>query len=67
MSPSAQEQAVLTALRRAASKLRVDASELRLSQYRSLRERGNGRYPSECAVREAFGSWERARERLLRS
>jgi len=67
MPTASQEQAVLTALRRAASKLHVDASELRLSQYRSLRERGRGHYPSERAVREAFGSWERVREHLLRS
>lgn len=61
MSPAAQEQTLLTALRRAASKLRVNAAELRLSQYRSLHERGERRYPSERAVREAFNYWGRAR------
>jgi hypothetical protein len=61
--PASDEQA-LEAIRWAARRLGTVPEELRLSSYRSVRLRAERRtMPPESAIRAAFGSWMRARER----
>ena len=62
--PSAQDSA-LKAIRWAAERLGVPASEVRAADYRLLRSRDR-RLPSEASVRVAFGGPHRARERSTR-
>lgn len=58
------ERVALDALRSAARRLGVDAHEMRVAEYRLMRSR-DPRLPSELSIREAFGSWQRARERAV--
>jgi hypothetical protein len=59
-----REDRALAAMRSAAAQLRVSPADLRATSYRSLRVRDRDRtMPSESAIREIFGGWERARER----
>jgi hypothetical protein len=61
--PAGEEQA-LDAIRWAASRLGTAPDELRVTSYRSVRlQRGELAMPPESAIRSAFDSWMRARER----
>jgi hypothetical protein len=61
--PAAEEQ-VLEAIRWAASRLGTAPEKLRVTSYRSVRLQGRRQaMPPEGAIRAAFGSWARARER----
>ena len=61
--PPRTQRPDLDALRSAARRLGVDACELRASEYRLARSR-DPRLPAEASIRVAFGSWQRARERV---
>jgi hypothetical protein len=64
MAPPAADEQALEAIRWAARRLGTVPEELRVSSYRSVQLRRERRaMPPEGAIREAFGSWMRARER----
>jgi hypothetical protein len=64
MAPQADEERALEAIRWAAKRLDTPPEELRVTSYRSVQlRRRRGAMPPESAIREAFGSWIRARER----
>lgn len=64
MAPLADEERALEAIRWAAKRLDTSPEELRVTAYRSVHlERRREAMPPESAIREAFGSWIRARER----
>jgi hypothetical protein len=63
--PASDDQA-LEAIRWAARRLGTAPEELRVTSYRSVRLQQRT-MPPETAIRAAFGSWMRARERAATS